>query len=130
MDPRCSPGWVVSDHPNDQLPNLLRRLFPSNRPPDSGDQPPIHAKTTPVPADDGFRRDDDEGLFPSRPDPPSDHPEELIEKAETWARMSTLQRDELLTQREILEEESSPPAKEAAQHSEAEREKAKHDQDL
>ena len=44
--------------------------------------------------------------------------------------MSTLQRDELLTQREILEEESSPPAKEAAQHSEAEREEAKHDQDL
>ena len=31
--------------------------------------------------------------------------------------MSTLQRDELLTQREILEEESLPPAKEVYQHS-------------
>ena len=34
--------------------------------------------------------------------------------------MSTLQRDELLTQSKILEKETSPPAKEANQHSEAE----------
>jgi hypothetical protein len=31
--------------------------------------------------------------------------------------MSTFQRDELLTQSKILEKETSPPAKEAAQHS-------------
>jgi hypothetical protein len=83
-----------------------------------------------VPADDGFRRDDDEGLFPSRPDPPSYHPEELIEEAEARARMSTLQRDELLTQSKILEKETLPPAKEMYQHSEKEPDKAKHDQDL
>jgi hypothetical protein len=46
-------------------------------------------------------------------DRPSDYPEELIEKPETRARMSTLQRDELLTQSEILEKETSLPAKEA-----------------
>jgi hypothetical protein len=83
-----------------------------------------------VPADDGFRRDQDEGLLPSRPDPPSNHPEELIEKHETRARTSTFQRDELLTQSEILEKETLPPAKEAYQHSEEEPGKAKHDQDL
>ncbi len=44
--------------------------------------------------------------------------------------MSTLQRDELLTQSEILEKETLPPAKEAEQHAEADREEAKHDQDL
>ena len=66
-----------------------------------------------MPADDGFGRDDDEGLLPSRPDPPSDYPEELIEEAEARARMSTLQRDELLTQSEILDKETSPPAQEA-----------------
>ncbi len=73
-----------------------------------------------MPADDSFRRDQDEGVLPSRPDPPSDYSEELIEKPETWARMSTLQHDELLTQSEILEKETVPPAKEAYQHSEAE----------
>jgi hypothetical protein len=41
-------------------------------------------------------------MFRSRPNPPSDYPEKLIEEAETRARMSTLQRDELLTRSEIL----------------------------
>ena len=102
MDPRRSPGGVVNDHTEDQFPNLLRRLSPSDLPPDAGDQLPVHAKTSPVPADDGFRRDDDERLLPRRPDPPSDYPEELIEKPETRARMSTLQSEELLTQSDIL----------------------------
>lgn len=44
--------------------------------------------------------------------------------------MSTLQRDELLTQSEILEKEISPPTKEANQHSEAEAYKTKHGEDL
>ena len=44
--------------------------------------------------------------------------------------MSTLQRDELLTQSEILEKETSPPAKEAYYRSKAERDEAKHGQDL
>ena len=79
-----------------------------------------------MPADDGFGRDDDEGLLPSRPDPPSDYPEELIEEVEARARMSTLQHDELLTQSKILEKETSPSAKEANQHSEAEPYETKH----
>ena len=130
MDPRCSPGGVLNDHPKDQLADLLRRPSSSNLRPNSGDQPPVHTKTSPVPADDGFGRDDDEGLLPSRPDPPSDYPEELIEEVEARARMSTLQPDELLTQSKILEKETSPPAKEAAQHSKAEHNEAKHGHDL
>ena len=69
-------------------------------------------------------------MFPSRPNRPSDYPEELIEEAETRARMSTLQRDELLTQSEILKNETSPLTKEAWQHSEAEPNEAKHGLDL
>jgi hypothetical protein len=43
--------------------------------------------------------------------------------------MSTLQRDELLTQSEIPDKRTLPPAKEAYQHSEAEPDEAKHGQD-
>jgi hypothetical protein len=42
--------------------------------------------------------------------------------------MSTFQRNELLTQSEILEKETLPSAKEAYQHSEEDSDKAKHDQ--
>jgi|ERR1700687_480547 len=54
----------------------------------------------------------------------------LSKKPETRARTSTLQRDKLLTQSEILKKETSPPAKEADEHSEAEPDEAKHGQDL
>src|SRR5271156_2811944 len=36
VDARRSPGWVLGTHPENQFPNLLRRLFPSTLPPDSG----------------------------------------------------------------------------------------------
>jgi len=39
--------------------NLLRRPSSSNLLPNSGDQPPVQTKTCPVPADDGFRCDDE-----------------------------------------------------------------------
>jgi len=56
-----------------------------------------------VPADDSFGRDDDEVLLPSRPDPSSDYPEELIEEPQAWARMSAFQHCELLPEHEILQ---------------------------
>jgi hypothetical protein len=74
---------------------------PSDLRGDSGNQPPVHTKASPVPADDGWVVTTMGELLPSRPDPASDYPEELIEEAR--ARMSTLQRDELLTQSQILE---------------------------
>ena len=53
-----------------------------------------------------------------------------IDEVEARARMSTLQRDALLTQSEILEKETSPPAKEAGKHANAEPDEGKHGQDL
>jgi hypothetical protein len=64
MDARRAPGWILNNHPEDQLPNLLRRLFSPNLRPDFGDQSPIRAETCSVPPDDSFGRNDDEGLFP------------------------------------------------------------------
>jgi hypothetical protein len=98
MDPRRSPGGVLNDHPKDQFPDLLRGRSSSDPLPDSGDAPPVHSKTSPVPADYSFGRDDEEGALPIRPDPPGDYPEELVEGVDARARMSTPQRDELLTQ--------------------------------
>ena len=130
MDSRRSPVGVLDDHPKDQFPNLLRCRSSSDLPTDSGDPPPVHSKTSPAPTDYGFGCDDEERVLPIRPDSPGDYPEELIDEVEPRARMSTLQRDALLTQSEIFEKETSPPAKEAYHHSKAERDEAKHGQDL
>jgi hypothetical protein len=65
MDSWRSPAGVLNDHVEDQFSNLLRCRFSSDLPPDSGDQPPVHTKTSAVPADDSFRCDDEESMFPS-----------------------------------------------------------------
>ena len=130
MYARCSPGWVLNDHTEDQFPNLLRCPFPSHLPLYPGNHSPVHAKTTPVPPDYGFRRNQHERPLPSGPNAPSNNPEELIEKPQTRARISTFHRDELLTQSEILEKEISPLPKEANEQSKAKPGDAKHGQDL
>ena len=126
MDARGAPHWVLNDHPEDQLPNLLRRPSSTNLRPDSGDQSPLHTKASPVPAGDGFGRNDDEGLLPSRPDPSSNHPEELIEDVKARARMSTFQHSELLAEHEILQNKIPAATEEANQCSDPEEKQAEH----
>jgi hypothetical protein len=71
MDAWCSPSWVLGNHPEDQLPHFFRRRPSPDARPGFGDQPAVQTESGAVPADDGFGRDDDEGVPPSRPNPPS-----------------------------------------------------------
>jgi hypothetical protein len=130
VDPRRSLGWVLSNHPKDQLPNLLRHLSSSDLRPGLGDRPPVHAKTCAVPADDGFGRNDDEGVLPSRRDPSSDYPKELIDKREMRWRMSTFQHCELLSEHEILQNKIPAAKEEANQCSDPEKKQAEHGRQL
>lgn len=75
MDARRSPRRILDDRLEDQPPNLLRGLSSPDRLPDFGDHPPIQMETSPVPADDRFWCNDDEGVFPSRPRSTDDNPE-------------------------------------------------------
>src|SRR5271165_1921040 len=78
---RRSPGWVLGNHSEDQIPNLLRCPFPSNLPPDSGNLPPVDTKASPVPADDSFRCDDEESLFPFRPEASNNNLSSLCQRS-------------------------------------------------
>ncbi len=130
MDPRRSPGWVLNDHTKNQFPNVLRCRSSSSLPPNSGDQPPVDSKTSPVPTDDGFGRDQDERMFPIRPNPPSDYPEKLIEEAEARSRMSTFQHSELLPEHEILQSKIPAATEKANQGSVPEEKQAEHGKEL
>jgi len=77
-----------------------------------------------VPADDCFGRNDDEGFLPSRPDPPSNDPKELIEEAEARARMPPFQYRELLSECEILQNKTSATAEKTNQGSKPEEKQA------
>ena len=128
--PRRSPGWVLKNHSEDQLPNFFRRLPSSNPRPDSGDQPPIQTEAGPVPADYRFWSDNDEGLLPTGPDSPSNYPEEFIEEAEDRPWTAPLQHSELLPEREILQDEMPTTTKRASKRSEPEKNQIEHGPEL
>jgi hypothetical protein len=83
-----------------------------------------------MPAENGFGCNDDEMLLPSRPDPSSDYPEELIEEAEARARMSTFQHSELLPEHEILQNKIPAATEGANQGSDPEEKQAEHGKEL
>ena len=130
MNARRSPGWVVGDHPEDEIANFRGGRFSSNRSTGPGNQLPIQAKPGPVPTDDGFRGDQDERLPPTRPKASSNYPEESVEVSKAWTRSAPLQHGQLLTQCQILKEETLSRAKKANQRSDAEFEVSKHDAQL
>ena len=130
MNARRSSGWVVGDHPEDEIANFLGGRFSSNRSTGLGNQLPIQAKPGSVPTDDGFRGDQEERLPPTRPKASRNYPEESVEVSKAWTRSAPLQHGQLLTQCQILKEETLSRAKKANQRSDAEFEVSKHDAQL
>jgi hypothetical protein len=130
MDAWGSPGWILNNHPKNQLPNLLRCLFSPKLRPDFGDQLPIQAESGPVPPNHRFRGDDNEGLLPAGPNSPSNNPEELIEETEDRPRTPPLQHRELLPKREIFKDDIPAATKHASKRSEQEKEQIEHGREL
>jgi hypothetical protein len=56
-----------------------------------------------VPADHGLGHDEEERLFPLRPELESGDPKELVEHTEFWFGMSALECRQLLPQNKILQ---------------------------
>jgi hypothetical protein len=63
---------------------------------------PVQSKSSAVPADHGLWHDDEERLFPLRPESASGGPKEFVEHTEFWFGMSTLQHDKLLSKSQVL----------------------------
>ena len=76
-----------------------------------------------MPADDGLRLDQFEGLPPLRPEALQGDPEEPAAGRHPPPRLAVLKDRELLAQREVLEDQVGPRAQEG---SESRQERAKH----
>ena len=126
MDAWRSPNGVLHHHTEDQLPDLLRGRPSPNRSPDSGNQPPIHAKAGPVPAHNRFGSDDDDRLLPLRPQPTDGNPEELVKQIDSRPRTTPFQHGQLLSQHEVFEDEIPAAKEESKERPERESEHAEH----
>ena len=91
MNPRSTPGGVLRHHSEDQMPDLLGQLPPSDSPSHPGDQTPVQAEAGAMPADHGLGSDHHESLLPSGPELTGERPEEFVERAELGPGMPALQ---------------------------------------
>jgi hypothetical protein len=58
-----------------------------------------------MPTNNRSRCDQDERLFPSRPEPSQHYPEELVQRSESMARSFGVQSQQLLAEGQIFEDE-------------------------
>ncbi len=92
VDPRRAPQRVLLADARDQLADVRR----DRRPPGAAGArfpSPVPAKTFPVPADDGLRLHDDEGVQATRPQTIEPDPECPIERCEWGSRLSLSPQD-------------------------------------
>ena len=79
-----------------------------------------------MPADHGVGHDEEERLFPLRPELESGDPKELVEHTEFWFGMSALQHDKLLSKSQVLQKQILPVANTAKGCSEPQAKQVEH----
>src|SRR5438309_833742 len=101
MNARRCPGWILSNHTEDQGANLFADTLPSSYLADSGDPRPIQPKSRSMPVHDGSRSDQDERLPPPGPAHSQRNPERLVQGSQSTARSLRVQSQQLPTERQV-----------------------------
>ena len=88
-----------------QAPNQNTNLVANLRPATARTGPltPVQLKARPMPADDGLRLHDDEGLGPAGPNLPQGGPEQPVEGGQRWSQPFALEHSYLLSEGEDFE---------------------------
>jgi len=108
MNARRSPGWILSNHTEDQGANLFTDTLPSSYLADSGDPPPIQTKSRSMPVHDRSRSDQDESLPPPGPPHSQRNPEQFVQGSQSTARSLRVQSQQLPTESQVFEDEVRP----------------------
>jgi hypothetical protein len=126
MNARRSPGWILSNHTEDQGANLFADTLPSSYLADSGDPRPIQAKSRSMPVHDGSRSDQDERLPPPGPAHSQRNPEQFVQGSQSTARSLHVQCQQLLTESQVFEDEVRPATERTDQPAEEMSERQDH----
>ena len=113
MNPWSSPGAVLRDHAENDLPQFRADTLSSRSGPVSRNPRPIQPETLAVPADNGLRLDEDQRLLPANPQPPQHHPEQLVASNKPGLRMLPFENAELLSKSQVFEEQVAARAKQS-----------------
>src|SRR6266700_516914 len=126
MNARRSPGWILSNHTEDQGANLFAYTLPSSYLADSGDPRPIQTKSRSMPVHDGSRSDQDERLAPPGPAHSQRNPEQFVHGSQSMARSLRVQSQQLPTESQVFEGEVHPATERTDQPAEEMSERHNH----
>jgi len=113
VNTRCPPGRVLGHHSKYEIADFLRNPSSAAYPGSPGDETPIECESRSVRTHDRLWIHDNESLFPSRPEPSSQNPQELIECRQPWPGMFSFQCRELLAKGQVFKEQSLTSLEEA-----------------
>jgi hypothetical protein len=108
VNARRSPGWILSNHTEDQGANLFPDTLPSSYLADSGDPRPIQTKSRSMPVHDASRSDQDERLSPPGPAHSQGNPEQFVQGSQSTARLLRVKSQQLPTESQVFEDEVRP----------------------
>jgi hypothetical protein len=105
VNARRTPSAILRDHVKDQFAQFPAYAPSSHADPMPREPRPIQLETRPMPSNNGLRLDEDQSPLPSRPEPPQDHPEQLVrnQKSRLWA--PSFQDAELLPQGQVFQKQ-------------------------
>jgi hypothetical protein len=96
VNPWRTPSGVFCDHAKDEFAQFPTDTFSPSAAPMPREPGPIQFEPSPMPADDRLRLDDEERMFPSRPESKEANPKQPIWDGKPRMRMPTCQNGKLL----------------------------------
>jgi hypothetical protein len=103
VEARCTPGGILGSHPADQLPDFQILGWPPGFSAFPGEGLPKFEKALPMTADNGFRRDDDQGIASFGPETTKENPEGPIGVGQLGTRLLMLEGRSLVLQGKVLQ---------------------------
>jgi hypothetical protein len=100
VDAGSTPGRILARHPDDEPANLRVQPRPARRSREDG---PVAPEGLPMPADDGVRLDDHEGLLPAVPRPTQRHPKQTLFALQSRKASHSRQHGDLLAKGDVFE---------------------------
>ncbi len=127
VDTGRTPRGILGDHLEDQLTNLPGgSSAAADAFPHVAKHGPVQFGSCPMPADHGFRQDENECILPLRPETSNYNPEQFVERTKLRPGMLAFQHRELLAEGEVFQQQAAASAKDAVHGPEPESKEFKH----
>ena len=91
-----SPRRIIGHHVKYQIADFFRDALSPDHATCPRDRAPVELESSTMPGSGRIGKDEEKLLFPVRPKPTQQNPEQLIERRDVWSRMLLLKNSELL----------------------------------